>query len=90
MKAGGINKPSGPPETVLKQKKHEYIPRKGQTVLNLYIERYGRCGFELLQRNNLTGDDAIASARAHTVANLRIIDATSPVDWDYSQKKRLT
>ena len=72
MKAGGSSKPSTI-ETVLA--KEHYIYQEGQTVFKFAVKGMADVGFELLQRNNLTGDD-IAWLVPHQ-ANLRIIDATA-------------
>jgi len=72
MKAGGSLKPSTV-ETVLA--KEHYIYQEGQTVFKFAVKGMADVGFELLQRNNLTGDD-IAWLVPHQ-ANLRIIDATA-------------
>lgn len=72
MKAGGSLKPSTV-ETVLA--KEHYIYQEGQTVFKFAVKGMADVGFELLQRNNLTGDD-IAWLVPHQ-ANLRIIEATA-------------
>jgi len=72
MKAGGSLKPSTV-ETVLA--KEHYIYQEGQTVFKFAVKGMADVGFELLRRNNLTGDD-IAWLVPHQ-ANLRIIDATA-------------
>ena len=72
MKAGGSLKPSTV-ETVLA--KEHYIYQEGQMVFKFAVKGMADVGFELLQRNNLTGDD-IAWLVPHQ-ANLRIIEATA-------------
>jgi 3-oxoacyl-[acyl-carrier-protein] synthase III len=72
MKAGGSLKPSTV-ETALA--KEHYIYQDGQPVFKAAVKGMADATFELLQRNNLTGDD-IAWLVPHQ-ANKRIIDATS-------------
>ncbi len=72
MKAGGSLKPSTV-ETVLA--KEHYIFQEGQTVFKVAVKSMADVSYELMQRNNLTGDD-IAWLVPHQ-ANLRIIDATA-------------
>ena len=72
MKAGGSFKPSTI-ETVLA--KEHYIYQEGQTVFKFAVKGMADVGYELMQRNNLTGDD-IAWLVPHQ-ANLRIIEATA-------------
>ena len=72
MKAGGSLKPSSV-ETVLA--KEHYIFQDGQPVFKAAVKGMADAAFELLQRNNLTGED-IAWLVPHQ-ANKRIIDATA-------------
>lgn len=72
MKAGGSLKP--PSEETVKAKEH-YIYQEGQSVFKFAVKGMADTSYELLQRNNLTGDD-IAWLVPHQ-ANLRIIDATA-------------
>jgi 3-oxoacyl-[acyl-carrier-protein] synthase III len=72
MKAGGSAKPSTV-ETVLA--KEHYIYQEGQTVFKFAVKGMADVSYELMQRNNLKGDD-IAWLVPHQ-ANLRIIDATA-------------
>ena len=72
MKAGGSLRPSTV-ETVLA--KEHYIYQEGQTVFKFAVKGMADVSYELMQRNNLTGDD-IAWLVPHQ-ANLRIIDATA-------------
>lgn len=72
MKAGGSLKPSTV-ETVLARE--HYVYQEGQTVFKFAVKGMADVSYELMQRNNLTGDD-IAWLVPHQ-ANLRIIDATA-------------
>ena len=72
MKAGGSSKPSTI-ETVMA--KEHYIYQEGQSVFKFAVKGMADVSYELMQRNNLTGDD-IAWLVPHQ-ANLRIIDATA-------------
>ena len=72
MKAGGSLKPATA-ETV--QAKEHYIFQDGQPVFKAAVKGMADAAFDLLQRNNLTGDD-IAWLVPHQ-ANKRIIDATA-------------
>ena len=72
MKAGGSEKPSSV-ETVLA--KEHFIYQEGQTVFKFAVKGMADVSYELMERNNLTGDD-IAWLVPHQ-ANLRIIDATA-------------
>jgi 3-oxoacyl-[acyl-carrier-protein] synthase-3 len=72
MKAGGSVKPSTV-ETVLA--KEHFIYQDGQAVFKAAVKGMADAAFELLERNNLTGDD-IAWLVPHQ-ANKRIIDATA-------------
>jgi 3-oxoacyl-[acyl-carrier-protein] synthase-3 len=72
MKAGGSIKPSTV-ETVLA--KEHFIYQDGQAVFKAAVKGMADAAFELLERNNLTGDD-IAWLAPHQ-ANKRIIDATA-------------
>ncbi len=72
MKAGGSAKPASV-ETVLA--KEHFIFQDGQPVFKAAVKGMADVSYELLQRNNLTGDD-IAWLVPHQ-ANLRIIDATA-------------
>lgn len=72
MKAGGSLKPAST-ETVLA--KEHYIYQAGPQVFKAAVTGMADVAYELLQRNNLTGDD-IAWLVPHQ-ANKRIIDATA-------------
>ncbi|MEO6454741.1 MAG: beta-ketoacyl-ACP synthase III [Ginsengibacter sp.] len=72
MKAGGSLKPATV-ETVLA--KEHYIYQEGPAVFKFAVKGMADVSFELLERNNLTGDD-IAWLVPHQ-ANKRIIDATA-------------
>ncbi|MEI9942823.1 MAG: beta-ketoacyl-ACP synthase III [Chitinophagaceae bacterium] len=72
MKAGGSLRPASI-ETVTN--KQHYIYQEGQAVFKFAVKGMADVSAELLQRNNLTGDD-IAWLVPHQ-ANLRIIDATA-------------
>ena len=72
MKAGGSLKPATV-ETVLA--KEHYIYQEGPAVFKFAVKGMADISFELLERNNLTGDD-IAWLVPHQ-ANKRIIDATA-------------
>jgi len=72
MKAGGSLRPSSV-ETVLA--KEHYIYQEGQSVFKFAVKGMADVSWELMDRNNLTGDD-VAWLVPHQ-ANLRIIDATA-------------
>jgi len=72
MKAGGSLKPSSI-ETVMA--KEHYIYQEGQSVFKFAVKGMADVSAEILEKNNLTGDD-IAWLVPHQ-ANLRIIDATA-------------
>lgn len=72
MKAGGSLKPSSI-ETVTA--KEHYAYQEGQSVFKFAVKGMADVSADLLERNNLTGDD-IAWLVPHQ-ANLRIIDATA-------------
>jgi 3-oxoacyl-[acyl-carrier-protein] synthase-3 len=72
MKAGGSVKPASV-ETVLA--KEHYAFQEGKTVFKFAVKGMADVSAELLEKNNLTGDD-IAWLVPHQ-ANLRIIDATA-------------
>jgi 3-oxoacyl-[acyl-carrier-protein] synthase III len=72
MKAGGSLRPASF-ETVAA--KEHYIYQEGQAVFKFAVKGMADVSYELLQRNNLTGDD-IAWLVPHQ-ANKRIIDATA-------------
>jgi 3-oxoacyl-[acyl-carrier-protein] synthase-3 len=72
MKAGGSLKPATV-ETVLA--KEHYIYQEGPAVFKFAVKGMADISYELLERNNLTGDD-IAWLVPHQ-ANKRIIDATA-------------
>ena len=71
MEAGGSLHPASI-ETV--QNKQHYIRQEGPTVFKAAVKSMADAAYDLLQRNNLTGDD-IAWLVPHQ-ANLRIIEAT--------------
>jgi 3-oxoacyl-[acyl-carrier-protein] synthase-3 len=72
MKAGGSLRPASI-ETVTK--KQHYIYQEGQAVFKFAVKGMADVSAELLEKNNLTGDD-IAWLVPHQ-ANKRIIDATA-------------
>ena len=72
MKAGGSLKPAST-ETVAA--KEHYVYQEGQSVFKFAVKGMADVSYELMQRNNLTGDD-ISWLVPHQ-ANLRIIDATA-------------
>ncbi len=72
MKAGGSLKPSTV-ETVMA--KEHYAYQEGQSVFKFAVKGMADVSADLLEKNNLTGDD-IAWLVPHQ-ANLRIIDATA-------------
>lgn len=72
MKAGGSLKPATV-ETVLA--KEHYIYQEGPAVFKFAVKGMADVSYELLEKNNLTGDD-IAWLVPHQ-ANKRIIDATA-------------
>lgn len=72
MKAGGSKKPATI-ETVMA--KEHYVYQEGQPVFKFAVKGMADVSAELLERNNLTGDD-IAWLVPHQ-ANKRIIDATA-------------
>ncbi len=72
MKAGGSLKPASV-ETVLAKEHFAY--QEGQSVFKFAVKGMADVSAELLERNNLTGDD-IAWLVPHQ-ANLRIVDATA-------------
>ena len=72
MKAGGSLKPASI-ETIAA--KEHYIFQDGQAVFKAAVNGMAGAAYELMQRNNLTGDD-IAWLVPHQ-ANKRIIDATA-------------
>lgn len=72
MKAGGSKKPASI-ETV--NAKEHFIYQEGQPVFKAAVKGMADISAELLEKNNLTGDD-IAWLVPHQ-ANLRIIDATA-------------
>jgi 3-oxoacyl-[acyl-carrier-protein] synthase-3 len=72
MKAGGSLKPASA-ETVAN--KEHYVYQEGQAVFKFAVKGMADVSAELLERNNLTGDD-IAWLVPHQ-ANKRIIDATA-------------
>jgi 3-oxoacyl-[acyl-carrier-protein] synthase-3 len=72
MKAGGSLKPASV-DTVLA--KEHYIYQEGPAVFKFAVKGMADISYELLQRNNLTGND-IAWLVPHQ-ANKRIIDATA-------------
>ncbi|HSN61064.1 MAG TPA: beta-ketoacyl-ACP synthase III [Ferruginibacter sp.] len=72
MKAGGSAKPATI-ETVMARE--HFVYQEGQAVFKFAVKGMADVSYELMQRNNLTGDD-IAWLVPHQ-ANLRIIDATA-------------
>ncbi len=72
QKAGGSVKPASI-ETVMA--KEHYVYQEGQSVFKFAVKGMADVSYELMERNNLTGED-IAWLVPHQ-ANLRIIDATA-------------
>lgn len=72
MKAGGS---AYPPSAETVANKEHYAYQEGQTVFKFAVKGMADVSAELLEKNNLTGDD-IAWLVPHQ-ANLRIIDATA-------------
>ena len=72
MKAGGSARPSSM-ETIAARE--HYIYQEGQSVFKFAVVGMADAAYELMQRNNLTGDD-ISWLVPHQ-ANKRIIDATA-------------
>lgn len=72
MKAGGSAKPASIESVTSKQ---HYIYQEGQAVFKFAVKGMADVSAELIERNNLTGDD-IAWLVPHQ-ANKRIIDATA-------------
>jgi 3-oxoacyl-[acyl-carrier-protein] synthase-3 len=72
MKAGGSVSPSSI-ETV--NAREHFVHQEGQSVFKFAVKGMADVSYELMERNNLTGDD-IAWLVPHQ-ANLRIIDATA-------------
>lgn len=72
QKAGGSVKP--PTHETIDAKEH-YIYQEGQTVFKFAVTKMADAAYEVMQRNDLTGDD-IAFLVPHQ-ANKRIIDATA-------------
>jgi 3-oxoacyl-[acyl-carrier-protein] synthase-3 len=72
MKAGGSLKPASV-ETVMAREHYAY--QEGKTVFKFAVKGMADVSAELLEKNNLTGND-IAWLVPHQ-ANLRIIDATA-------------
>ena len=72
MKAGGSLRPASIETVTAKQ---HYIYQEGQPVFKFAVKGMADVSAELLEKNNLTGDD-IAWLVPHQ-ANLRIIDATA-------------
>jgi 3-oxoacyl-[acyl-carrier-protein] synthase-3 len=72
MKAGGSRRPSSA-ETVAR--KEHYVYQEGSTVFKFAVTNMADVSANIMERNNLTGDD-IAWLVPHQ-ANKRIIDATA-------------
>lgn len=72
MKAGGSRRPASI-ETVMAREHYAY--QEGQAVFKFAVKGMADVSAELLERNNMTGDD-VAWLVPHQ-ANLRIIDATA-------------
>lgn len=72
QKAGGSLNPANA-ETV--KNKHHFIYQEGQTVFKFAVSNMADVSAEIMERNNLTGDDV--SWLVPHQANLRIIDATA-------------
>jgi 3-oxoacyl-[acyl-carrier-protein] synthase-3 len=72
MKAGGSAMPASIETVTAKQ---HFIYQEGPTVFKFAVKGMADVSFDLLQRNNLTGDD-ISWLVPHQ-ANKRIIDATA-------------
>jgi 3-oxoacyl-[acyl-carrier-protein] synthase-3 len=76
---GHLNMPGGgslnPPSHETIDKKMHYIYQEGQAVYKVAVKSMADVSYEIMQKNNLTGDD-VAYLVPHQ-ANLRIIDATA-------------
>ena len=72
MKGGGS---LHPPTHETVDKKMHYIYQDGKAVFKVAVKGMADVSYELMQKNNLTGDD-VAYLVPHQ-ANLRIIDATA-------------
>lgn len=72
MKAGGSARPATAETVALKE---HYVYQEGQSVFKFAVVGMADVSYELIQRNNLTGDD-LAWLVPHQ-ANKRIIDATA-------------
>ena len=72
MKAGGSVKPAS--HSTVDSKEH-FIHQEGQTVFKFAVKGMADVSAEIMERNNLTGDD-VAWLVPHQ-ANKRIIDATA-------------
>ena len=72
MKAGGSKKPASVESVMAKE---HFVYQEGQSVFKFAVKGMADVSAELLEKNNLTGDD-IAWLVPHQ-ANLRIIDATA-------------
>jgi len=72
IKGGGSRNPSSH-ETV--DKKMHYVYQEGKTVFKAAVTAMADVSYEIMQKNNLTGED-VAYLVPHQ-ANLRIIDATA-------------
>lgn len=72
MKAGGSRKP---PSIETVQNKEHFVYQEGATVFKFAVKNMADVAEQVLERNNLTGDD-ISWLVAHQ-ANKRIIDATA-------------
>ena len=72
QKAGGSERP--PTEGTVARKEH-YVHQEGKTVFKFAVSKMADVSYEILERNQLTGDD-VAWLVPHQ-ANLRIIDATA-------------
>jgi 3-oxoacyl-[acyl-carrier-protein] synthase-3 len=72
QKAGGS---AYPPTAETVAKREHYVIQEGKTVFKFAVTNMADVSYEIMQRNNLTGDD-IAYLAAHQ-ANKRIIDATA-------------
>jgi 3-oxoacyl-[acyl-carrier-protein] synthase III len=72
QKAGGSAMP--PSHKTIDERLH-YVYQEGQTVFKFAVTNMAQVSFDIMQRNNLTGDD-VNWLLAHQ-ANKRIIDATA-------------
>ena len=69
-----LNNPKPPSHETIAAKEH-FVYQEGQTVFKFAVTRMADVSAEIMEKNNLTGDDV--SWLVPHQANLRIIDATA-------------